>query len=126
MTFTLAGIGQTILSYLASAHYLVIALVIILIYLILREGLKRAGEKHGYIGVGITAVVFALLLYLHLYLYSLLAFLLLIIMAYFSIRADYIQAAREEKKNIKMEQTRSRVREKATKKAGKKAQRSRK
>lgn len=126
MTFTLSGIGQTILSYLASAHYLVIALVIILIYMIMREGLKRAGEKHGYIAVAVTAVIFMTLLYLHLYLYGVLAFLVLILLAYFSIRGDMIKAAREEKKNIKIEGVREKVRQKATTKATKKAQRSRK
>jgi uncharacterized membrane protein len=99
---------------------LVIALVIILIYLILREGLKRAGEKHGSIAVITTAIVFGLLIYLHLYLYALLDFLLLVIIAYFSIRSDMIRVAREERKNIKLEETRRKVREKAAKKKSKK------
>ncbi len=88
---------QSILAYLESAQYLVVALVIILIYIILREGLKRAGEKHGAIAVAITAIVFGLLLYLHLFLYAVLDFLLLVLVAYFQIRADMIRAAREER-----------------------------
>jgi hypothetical protein len=34
--------------------------------------------------------------------------------AYFSIRADIIRAAREEKKNIRIERARKKVREKAS------------
>lgn len=103
-----------------SAHYLVIVLVLVLIYIILREGLKRAGEKHGYIAVAVTALIFGLLLYLHLYLYALADFLILILIGYFSIRGDMIKAAREERKNIKIEAARQKVRSKATKKAQKK------
>lgn len=88
--------------------------MIILIYIILREGLKRAGEKHGAIAVAITAIIFGLLLYLHLFLYALLDFLILVLVAYFSIRADIIRAAREEKKNIRIERARKKVREKAS------------
>ena len=117
---------QSILSYIESAHYLVVVLVIVLIYIIIREGLKHAAEKHGYISVAVTAVIFMTLLYLHLYLYGVLAFLVLILLAYFSIRGDMIKAAREEKKNIKIEGVREKVRQKATTKATKKAQRSRK
>ena len=61
----------------------------------------------------ITAIVLGLLLYLHLYLYALLDFLVLALIAYFSIRADIIRAAREEKKNIRIERARKKVREKA-------------
>ena len=105
------------ISYLESAHYLVIALILILIYIILREGLKRAAEHHGYIAVSITALIFALLLYLNLYLYALLDFLALVLMAYFSIRADEIKAAREEKQNLRIEQARNKVRARASNKA---------
>lgn len=108
---------QSMISYLESAHYLVIALILILIYIILREGLKRAAEHHGYIAVSITALVFALLLYLNLYLYALLDFLALVLMAYFSIRADEIKAAREEKQNLRIEQARNKVRTRASNKA---------
>lgn len=90
--------------------------MIILIYIILREGLKRAGEKHGTIAVAITAIIFGLLLYLHLFLYALLDFLILVLVAYFSIRADAIRAAREEKKNIRIERARKKVRDKAARK----------
>lgn len=106
---------QSILLYLESAHYLVIALVIILIYIILREGLKRAGEHHGSIVVAIAAIILGLLLYLRLYLYALLDFLILVLVAYFSIRADIIMAAREEKKQIRIEKAREKVRNKAGK-----------
>lgn len=120
MTFT-TSILQSILSYLESAHYLVIVLVVVLIYIILREGLKRAGEKHGYIAVGITSLIFGLLLYLHLYLYAIADFLVLALIGYFSIRKDMIMAAREEKRNIKIEAAREKVRAKAGTKAAKKA-----
>lgn len=108
----MTSIFESILSYLESAHYLVIALVIILIYIIIREGLKRAGEHHGSIAVAIAAVILGLLLYLHLYLYALLDFLALVLVAYFSIRADIIRAARDEKKKIRMEKARQKVRDK--------------
>lgn len=111
---------QSILSYIESAHYLVVVLVLVLIYIIVREGLKRTAEKHGYIAVVVTALIFGLLLYLHLYLYGLLAFLVLILLAYFSIRGDIIKAAREEKKTIKLEDTRRKVRDKSTQKKTKK------
>lgn len=117
---------QSILSYIESAHYLVVVLVLVLIYIIVREGLKRTAEKHGYIAVVVTSLIFGLLLYLHLYLYGLLAFLVLIILAYFSIRGDIIKAAREEKKTIKLERARDKVRTKAAAKSQKKAQRSKK
>ena len=61
----------------------------------------------------ITAIVLGLLLYLHLFLYALLDFLILVLVAYFSIRADIIRAAREEKKNIRIEAARKKVRDKA-------------
>lgn len=121
MTF-ITSFMQSILSYIESAHYLVVVLILVLIYIIVREGLKRTAEKHGYIAVAITALIFGLLLYLHLYLYSLLAFLVLILLAYFSIRGDMISAAREEKKTIKIERTRENVRTKAATKAQKKAE----
>lgn len=96
-----------------------------LIYIILREGLKRAGEKHGYVAVAVTALIFGLLLYLHLYLYALLDFLVLALIGYFSIRKDMIMAAREEKRNIKIEAAREKVRTKAGTKTAKKAQKKR-
>lgn len=111
---------QSILSYIESAHYLIVVLVLVLIYIIVREGLKRTAEKHGYIAVVVTALIFGLLLYLHLYLYGLLAFLVLILLGYFSIRGDMIKAAREEKKTIKLEETRRKVRDKAIQKKTKK------
>ena len=111
---------QSILSYIESAHYLVVVLILVLIYIIVREGLKRTAEHHGYIAVVVTALIFGLLLYLHLYLYGLLAFLVLILLGYFSIRGDMIKAAREEKRTIKLEDTRRKVRDKATQKKTKK------
>ena len=117
---------ESILSYIESAHYLVVVLVLVLIYIIVREGLKRTAEHHGYIAVVVTALIFGLLLYLHLYLYGLLAFLVLILLGYFSIRGDMIKAAREEKRTIKLERTRDNVRTKAAAKSQKKAQRSKK
>ena len=111
---------QSILSYVESAHYLVVVLILVLIYIIVREGLKRTAEKHGYIAVIVAALIFGLLLYLHLYLYGLLAFLVLILLGYFSIRGDMIKAAREEKKTIKLEETRRKVRDKAIQKKTKK------
>ena len=111
---------QSILSYIESAHYLVVVLVLVLIYIIVREGLKKTAEHHGYIAVVVTALIFGLLLYLHLYLYGLLAFLVLILLGYFSIRGDMIKAAREEKRTIKLEDTRRKVRDKATQKKTKK------
>ena len=122
----LSSFSQSILSYIESAHYLVVVLVLVLIYIIVREGLKRTAEKHGYIAVIVAALIFGLLLYLHLYLYGLLAFLVLILLGYFSIRGDMIKAAREEKKTIKLERTRNNVRTKAAAKSQKKAQRSKK
>ena len=116
----LSSFSQSILSYIESAHYLVVVLVLVLIYIIVREGLKRTAEKHGYIAFAVTALIFGLLLYLHLYLYGLLAFLVLILLGYFSIRGDIIKAAREEKKTIKLEDTRRKVRDKSTQKKTKK------
>ncbi len=116
----LSSFSQSILSYIESAHYLIVVLVLVLIYIIVREGLKRTAEKHGYIAVIVAALIFGLLLYLHLYLYGLLAFLVLILLGYFSIRGDMIKAAREEKKTIKLEETRRKVRDKAIQKKTKK------
>ena len=116
----LSSFMQSILSYIESAHYLVVVLVLVLIYIIVREGLKRTAEKHGYIAVVVVALIFGLLLYLHLYLYGVLTFLVLILLGYFSIRGDMIKAAREEKRTIKLEDTRRKVRDKSAQKKTKK------
>lgn len=53
-----------------------------------------------------------LLFYLHLFLYAILAILVLVVVAYFQIRADVIRAKREEKRQIRIENARRKVREK--------------
>jgi len=103
---------SSLVSYLESAHYLVIALIIILAYIILREGLKHASENHGSVAFVIIAMVFGLLLYLHLYLYSLLAFLTLILIAFYSIKKDEMEIRREVKRNAKRERLESKYKAK--------------
>ena len=100
---TLSSIGKSLLAYVSSAHYLVLVLVIILAYIILKEGLKHAGENHGIIAFIIIALVFGLLLYLKLDLYALLAFLAMILIGYYSIKKDDFDARREAKHNAKVE-----------------------
>ena len=100
---SLASVGKSLLAYVSSAHYLVIVLVIILAYIILKEGLKRTGENHGIIAFVIIALVFGLLLYLHLYLYGLMAFLAMVLIGYYSIKKDDFEAKKAAKHQAKVD-----------------------
>lgn len=113
-----------LIHYIESANYLVIALIVLLIYIVIREGIKRAAEKHGYIAVAVLGLIFGLMVYLRLFLYAVLVFLLLALLTYFSVRGDMIRAAREEKHNIQIERAREKVRTKANMKASKKGAKS--
>ena len=116
---TLSSIGKSLLAYVSSAHYLVIVLVIILAYIILKEGLKHAGENHGIIAFIIIALVFGLLLYLKLDLYALMAFPAMILIGYYSIKKDDFQAKKEAKHQAKTEYYQAKYGSKYQKKGGK-------
>lgn len=116
---SLASIGKALLAYVSSAHYLVVVLVIILAYIILKEGLKHAGENHGIIAFIIIALVFGLLLYLHLYLYGLMAFLAMILIGYYSIKKDDFEARKVAKHQAKTEYYQAKYGSKYQKKGGK-------
>ena len=112
---SLSSLEKSLLAYVSGAHYLVIALVIILIYIILKEGLKYAGEQHGIIAFVVEALVFSLLIYLHLYEYSVLAFLAMVLIGFYSIKKDDIQAKKEAKHMVKKEYHAQKYREKHSK-----------
>ena len=116
---TLSTIGKSLLAYVSSAHYLVIVLVIILAYIILKEGLKHAGENHGIIAFIIIALVFGLLLYLKLDLYALMAFLAMILIGYYSIKKDDFEAKRQAKHEAKIDHYNRKYTEKYEKKYSK-------
>ena len=98
---SLGSVGKSLLAYVSSAHYLVIVLVIILAYIILKEGLKHAGENHGIVAFIVIALVFGLLLYLKLDLFALMAFLAMILIGFYSIKKDDFEAKRQAKHQAK-------------------------
>ena len=116
---TLTSISKSLLTYISSAHYLVIVLIIILAYIILKEGLKRTGENHGIIAFVVIALVFGLLLYLKLDLYALMAFLAMILIGYYSIKKDDFEARKQAKHQAKTEYYQAKYGSKYQKKGGK-------
>ena len=113
MSNFLTSIIQGLYSYILSAHYLVIVLIVLVAYILLRESIKRGSESHGFVIFVILSLVFGLLLYLQLFLYALLVFLVLVLSGFYSLRKEEIRAVREEKKNIRIEDARARTRSKA-------------
>ncbi len=91
----------SIVSYLESDRYLALVLLLVFLYILLREGLKHAGEHYGFLSFFALSVVFAFFLFLHLYLDSAIIFLAMVLVFIFSVEKERLEEKKEAKRRAR-------------------------
>ncbi len=94
----------SIIAYLESDRYLALVILLVFLYILIREGLKHAGEHYGFISFIALSVVFAFFLFLHLYVDSAIIFLAMVLVFLFSLEKDRMEERREAKRNARRKQ----------------------
>lgn len=93
---------KSAVAYITSIKYIAIILIILLLYILLKKGLKTMSEAHTGGAVSIIFLILgSALLYFHYYIYGILAILVFVTTIYYAWEREYLLFKKEQKKQEK-------------------------
>ena len=100
--FNLIILLKSAVAYITSIKYIAIILIILLLYILLKKGLKTMSEAHtgGAISI-IFLILGSALIYFHYYIYGILGILIFLTTIYYSWEREYLLFKKEQRKQAK-------------------------